>query len=58
MNTLFGIYDNSCIKRTIQLIKTVEDSGLNTLYIIKAQTIVVKTALEKIGNTINQTNEM
>jgi hypothetical protein len=58
MNTLFGVCDDKCIKSTTKLIKSVEESGTNTLHIIKAQTTVVKSVINNIGLTINKTNEI
>jgi hypothetical protein len=58
MNTLFGVWDDKCIKGTTELIKSVEESGTNTLHIMKAQTTVVKSIINNIGLTINKTTEI
>lgn len=58
MNTLFGVRDDNCVQSTAELIKETEEGTSNVLHILKSQTTVVKTALNKIGKSLNETNAL
>jgi hypothetical protein len=58
MNTLFGVCDDNCASKANEQIKQIEVSGISTLHIMKSQTTVMKTAVQRIGTTIEQANKM
>ena len=58
MYTLFGVCDDKCARKTREAIKQTEETGTNILHIMKTQTTVVKTIVKKIGNTLNQTDQL
>lgn len=58
MYTLFGVCDDKCAKKTREAIKQTEETGANILHIMNSQTTVVKTEVKKLGNTLNQTEQL
>ncbi|XP_022161617.1 uncharacterized protein LOC111027526 [Myzus persicae] len=58
MYTLFGVCDDKCAKKTREAIKQTEETGANILHIMNSQTTVVKTVVKKLGNTLNQTEQL
>jgi len=58
MYTLFGVCDDKCARKTRDAIKQTEETGANILHIVKTQTTVVKTIVKKLGNTLNQTEQL
>jgi len=58
MYTLFGVCDDKFAKKTREAIKQTEETGVNILHIVKAQTTVVKTAVKKIASPLNQTEQL
>jgi len=58
MKTLFGVCDDDCTKETNINIEKIETSNVNMLHILKSQTTVVKSVVQRIGNTSTEMNKL